>query len=165
MARQFTRRAHRPTLKWDDFAFSALALSAGDTSAVVISPVTESQTIVRTRGELLCWMDGAPTPPRLIRVGIGLLVQQAGATATVSPLTDGDAPWFWYETFHIGYEEAVIDVIDYPGLALFRKTIDVKAMRILRPAQEVVCVVEQATVDGAASINAVVSARMLFQQA
>ena len=162
MARQFTRRAHRPTLKWDDFAFSALALSAGDTSAVVISPVTESQTIVRTRGELLCWMDGAPTPPRLIRVGIGLLVQQAGATATVSPLTDGDAPFFWYDVVTLMSDNTAAGGAPQQPMASSRAVVDGKAMRVLRPDQDIFVVIETADVVGASASDIGFDGRFLI---
>ena len=91
-----------------------------------------------------------------------MLVQQAGATATSLPLTDGEAPFFYFAAFTMGYEEQVTDVIDVPGITSFRETIDVKAMRIIRPDQEVVVIVEQASIGSAGAINLTVDARFLF---
>ena len=89
---------------------------------------------------------------------------QAGSGTTViqSPLTDPDAPWLFYERFHLGYEEMVIDVVDVPGITSFRKTIDSKAMRILREGREVQLVIENLTVNGAASIDCSFGFRMLL---
>ncbi len=51
-----------------------------------------------------------------------------------------------------------------PIAAVFRKTIDVKVMRSLRPDRMMQLVVEQATVDGAAALNLRFSARILIGQ-
>jgi len=66
----------------------------------------------------------------------------------------------WYDQFVLGYEEMVIDVIDVPGITSYRATIDSKAMRIIRN-QEVQMVTENVTLGTAATVNLVVTGRML----
>ncbi len=139
------------------------SLSAGSAQGViVIGSNSQSATILRTRGELLVYVDGLQAPGGRIRVAVGFLVQQIGATATSLPLTDGEAPFFWFEVFHLGYEEMVTDVIDVPGVTSYRAKIDSKAMRILKAEQEVVCIVEQATIGTGMTINVAVAARFLI---
>jgi hypothetical protein len=91
----------------------------------------------------------------MVRVGVGALVVQAGSGSTViqSPLSDPDAPWLFYEVMTVGYEEMVTDVIDVPGLTSVRKTIDNKAMRVLRPGREVQLVFENQTLHTATNVN------------
>ena len=81
-----------------------------------------------------------------------------------SPIADATAPWFYYSTFALGYEEMVTDVVDVPGITSYRETIDVKAMRRLRPQEEVQCVFENTTIDGAAAVNVSVFGRFLMGQ-
>jgi len=151
--------------RWTLGSFTSLALSAGSSQAVIITGSSvQSATILRTRGELLVYMDGSQSRGVMLHGAIGLLVQQIGATATSLPLTDAEAPYFWYETFTLGYEEPVTDVVDIPGITSVRKVIDSKSMRILRAEQEVVCIVEQATLGSGGAINVQVDARFLLGQ-
>jgi len=124
----------------------------------------EQETLMRIRGELVCALDSVSAPAKLVNVAIGALVVQAGSSTTViqEPITDAEAPWLFYETFAVGYEEAVVDVIDVPGLSSFRKTIDVKAMRILRPGREVQLVAQAATLNGAMPVNMTFTFRALL---
>ena len=125
-------------VRWAGALNTASVLSAG---TVVQTMITDGlkETLLRIRGEIVSYVDGASAPGKLIRMGIGALVVQAGTGTTVnqSPLTDPEAPWLFYETWVLGTEEMVTDVIDVPGITSFRKTIDSKAMRILREGREV----------------------------
>ena len=49
------------------------------------------ETLIRIRGELTCYIDGASAPGKLVRVALGMLVVQAGSSTVViqGPLTDG----------------------------------------------------------------------------
>ena len=166
--------AHRPrrgkgfekvidVLRWAGANSLFQAQSAG-TAALVFITDGATETLMRIRGEILCWQDAAVAPPRSVEVGIGCLVVQAGTGTTViqAPLTDPDAPWLMYERFTIGYEEPVTDVIDIPGITSIRKVIDSKAMRILRPGREVQLVMEQATLGAATSVNLSFGHRVLL---
>ena len=163
MARRRSSSGRRSDLRWTLGTFTSAALSAGSAQAVILSTSVQSVTLMRTRGELLVYMDSTQTPGNLLLVACGMLVQQAGAVATSLPITDGQAPFFWYEAFHVGYEEYVTDVIDCPLISAYRVPIDSKAMRIIRPDQEVVFIVEQATAIGAGeAINVGATARFLL---
>ncbi len=153
------------SVRWTgaNFLFSAQAAS---TLALEFLSASDDppETILRIRGELVVWLDGLEAPAVAVEVGIGaaLVAQGSGSTVQWAPLSEANAPWFLYERFTIGYEEFVTDVIDAPGLSVFRKTIDVKSMRIVRPDVEAQMCVENATLIGAASVNTSFSSRLLL---
>ncbi len=152
----------RADYRWTGGRQAFLAQATGSSQAVILTAGNTSQTLMRTRGTLVAFLDGVQTGGELLDIGIAMLVQQAGATATSLPLTDPEAPFFYYDRFAIGYEEAVSDVVDMPGLSVYRATIDVKAMRVIRPDQEVILIVEAADIAGNANANISVAARFLL---
>jgi len=163
MARARTSGGRRADLRWTLGTATVNALAAGANSFVtVVAAGNTSQTIMRTRGELLVYLDGAQAPAVLMRCAAGLLVQQSGATPTSTPLTDGDAPFFWYDVFHLGHEESVLDAIEQVGCGIIRHMVDAKAMRVLRPDQEIALVVETATAKGSSAVNFALTARFLI---
>ncbi len=141
-------------------------LSAGTLGVALLSSATLAETIMRFRGTLLAYMDAAGAPLRGVRVSVGLILVPEGTGSTVlwSPFTDENAPWFYYSSFVLAYEEMVIDVVDVPQASGYREVIDNKAMRIIRPDTEVQMVVENTTLAGAgaASINVELSGRILL---
>jgi len=145
-------------------AIGVLALSAGTDGQLALTTGVRPETLMRTRGQLVVTLDGVQAPTSLLDVAVGLIKVPEGQGTTVvsSPITDGNAPWLYYERFTIGYEEMVADVIDIPSLTIFRAEIDSKAMRIIRPDEEVQFVVEQATISGSAAINVAASFRFLL---
>ncbi len=147
---------------WTPASGEFLAFSAGAVGRLMLAAQHEPETILRTRGNLLAYIDGTQTPGALTLVAVGMVLVPEGTGTTVlwSPLVDGDAPFFWYETFYIGYEEGVTDVIDVPALSSFSAVVDSKAMRINRQ-HEVQMVAEQITVGSALSINIVLTTRIL----
>ncbi len=153
-------------LRWGGASHVFSALSAGTAAQTMITSAATKDTVMRIRGELIGHIDGAAAPIKLVDIGIGAIVMPEGQGTTVlsSPISDDDAPWLFYERFVIGYEEMVTDVIDVPGLTSFRKTIDVKAMRILRPDRELQLVVENATLNGAVSVQVAFVFRALLGQ-
>ena len=141
MAHRRSSQRHEKVIdstRWAGANHSFLTLGAG---TIAQTMVTDGliETILRIRGNLVSWNDGPDAPVVTVQIGIGALVVQAGTGTTViqSPITDPDAPWLFYETWTIGYEEMVVDVIDVPGISSYRKQIDSKAMRILREGREV----------------------------
>jgi len=147
---------------WTGFQGSSLAQNAGSVGVTLNPAQHDPETLLRSRGNLLTFMDTTQTPAGLIDVGVGMILVPEGTGTTVlwSPITDDDAPWFWYDRFVVGYEEMVTDVVDVPGITSYRSVIDSKAMRIVRN-QEVQLVVEQATLGTAEAINTTVSGRFL----
>ena len=150
-------------LRWAGANHTFLAQSAGTTAQTMVTDGVK-ETIMRICGEIVCGVDGNQPTPALVEVGLGALVVQAGSGTTViqSPLTDSEAPWLFYERFVLGYEEAVTDVIDVPGISSFRKTIDSKAMRILREGREVQLVIEQVSLQNTDDVNLSFGFRMLL---
>ena len=149
--------------RWAGSFYSFLAASAGGSAQVMVTDGTQ-ETILRIRGEVLSYPDGTQAPGGLVVCGLGALVVQAGSSTIViqNPISNPDAPWLFYETWLLGYEEMVTDVVDAPSATGFRKTIDSKGMRILREGREVQLVFQQATIGGAMNVNTAFSFRMLL---
>ncbi len=165
MARRRTRGGgRRADLRWTLGGASGLAIGAGTSASTIVTQGVTSQTLMRVRGNLLCYLDGVQAPGTLVRCAAGFITVPGGLGTTVvsSPITDGDAPWLWFESWALGYEEYVTDVVDAVGASVYRAVIDSKAMRIIRPDQEVQFVFEQATVGDPGSVNIRVDARFLI---
>ena len=152
-------------LRWGAFNNSFLATGAGASGAIVLTTIVGVvETIMRTRGNLVAWIDGLEAPAVGVIVSCGLIVvpEGTGSTVTWDPAGDPNAPWFWYESFVLGYEEYVADVIDCPGLSSHRSIIDSKAMRRWPQDSEIQFVMTNTTLAGAASVNVSIDGRILF---
>ena len=147
---------------WTGFSGTSVAQSAGSVGVTLGAAVHEPETLLRIRGEALVFVDAnqAPGTRVLVTMGIINVAEGTGTVVNWAPFTDADAPWIWYWSCVVGYEEYVIDVIDCPQLSSNRVVIDSKSMRILRN-QELQFVVENTTLGSATSINAEVSGRIL----
>ena len=157
---------HQKTIedtRWGGARHTISALTAGSVAQILLTDGLK-ETVLRIRGEVVCWMDGTQAPPKAVEVGIGALVVQAGSGTTViqAPLTDPEAPWLFYERFFIGYDELVTDVIDIPVISGVRRVVDSKAMRIVREGREIQLVVENATAPSPGAINLSFGFRMLL---
>lgn len=153
-------------LRWIGGRQSFSAQAAGTSAVTFITSAAETDTIMRIRGQIYAIIDAAGAPEVWVEAALGVILMPAGQGTTVvlSPITDPDAPWLLYERFLLGYEEMVTDVVDVPGATSFRKEIDVKAMRILRPDRELQLVFENVTLAGAISVNLSFDFRMLLGQ-
>ncbi len=151
-------------LRWLGFAATAGALAAGSIGVLVLAADTFADTIMRTRGQLLAFVDGTPAPGAFVQVAVGAIIVPEGTGTTVlwSPIADENADWFWYTRFALGYEEPVVNVVDVPGAAGYRETIDSKAMRVSKPDTEVQIVFEQSTLASSMAINLSVLGRFLL---
>ncbi len=154
---------------WEIFTGTTQALAAGSAAVEIRAGIAgiggaQTETLLRTRGHLVAWLDATPVPGDLIQVSVGfrLASEGSGATVTVSPFSQGGYPWFFHETFHLGYDELVADVIGQEGLAMIRIPINDKAMRIIRPDNEIQMVVENTTINTAQACNVSVAGRWLF---
>jgi len=149
-------------LHWTFKNFTFAAVAAGTGAGTMLAAQHLPETLMRTRGNLDSYVDGNQAPGVSAFIGVGMILVPEGTGSTVlwSPLTDPDAPWFWFESFSLGYEEYVTDVIDCPNTTGFRAVIDSKAMRIVKN-MEVQAVVENVTSIGALSANIHISARFL----
>ncbi len=147
---------------WSGFSAAALTMSAGSVGVLAVSAQHLPETLLRTRGNLVSWLDGAQAPGTTVSVSCGLILVPEGTGSTVlwSPQTDADAPWFWFERFFLGYDEGVVDTIACDGICSFRSVVDSKAMRIIKN-MEIQFVVEQSTTGLASDINTVLGGRFL----
>jgi len=163
MARRRSGRA--PNVHWTGFGATALAFGAGNVGATLSVAAHGTETLMRTRGSLAAWFDGAPVTgaAAIISVGFIMVPEGTGTTVLWSPRQDRDAPWFYWTSFVLAYEEYVTDVIWAPQVSDFREVIDSKAMRISRN-QEVQAVFENVTLGGAATVNVAVEGRFLTQE-
>ncbi len=149
---------------WTRFSGSSLAQSAATSVGVMVSAAQHlPETILRTRGSLLAFIDAQSAPGVLMRCAVGLVLVPEGTGSTVlwSPVTDGDAPWFYWSAFQLGYEEMVTDVISVQGIDSYREVIDSKAMRKSTQSTEIQVVFETVTLGSAAAVNFVVEGRIL----
>ena len=163
MARQRTKVVNR---HWSGFTLiSFFGVSAGTSAQVIVEVQHDRETLIRTRGSMVGWVDGAEAPAVAAQISVGLILVPEGTQSTVlwSPLTDSDAPWFYYSTFLLGYEEYVVDVIQNPVISGFREVVDSKAMRRVRN-QEIQMVVENTTLAGALTANVWMGGRFLTQE-
>ena len=155
MARQQRGSKKIDFVRWSGFNGTANALTAGTLGSLAIVAEAVPETIMRTRGNLVAWMDGTQAPGPATQVAVGMIVVPEGTGSTVlwSPFTDINAPWFYHTQFLLGYEEYVIDVIDAPGLSVYREVIDSKAMRKIPPDSEIQVVFENTTIISAGTVN------------
>ena len=151
------------TVHWTLGTFSVQGLTAGSSAVNVFSAQHLPETLMRIRGEVVV------APATQLADGVGVSVSMGmiqvpegtGTTVLWSPITDGDAPWIWWDTVHILYTETVTDVIATQETLSGRRVIDSKAMRKMRNT-EIQFVVEQATVFSATSIDLMGTIRALF---
>ncbi len=150
-------------LIWDFSQGSSLAQSAGVISVNFASVGTTPTTLLRLRGEVLGFLDGTQAPGVLVQVSWGIIKVPEGSAATTryNPVADANAPWLAYGVMTLGYEEYVTDVVDSPIIAAARVVVDNKAMRRIRPDEELQFSIENSTVGSAGTTNFVYGIRWL----
>ncbi len=161
------RGGRAPNLHWSGFQNAFNAMSAGSVSALGFAAIHGTETLLRIRGSFSCWIDGVQAPGGSIVVSVGMILVPEGTGATLlwSPgaAADADAPWIWYSTFVLAYEEYVTDTNYATGMTYYREVIDSKAMRVIRN-QEVQVAVTNVTGLGAMSLNLSIQGRALTQE-
>jgi len=153
----------RADLRWTGGLASFAALSAGSSAVAVLTQGNTSQTLMRVRGNVLANVEGAEAQGDSAEIGISLLLGQAGLGAAEiesTPLGDPDAPFIWYTRFVLAAVGTGAD--DALGGRVYREVVDNKAMRVIRPDQELYVVVESLTISGALAADVHVGLRMLL---
>ncbi len=149
---------------WTLFQEASVAQAAGSVGFMALAAQHLPETLLRIRGEWAASFSGSLANSRGVAVVAGLICVPEGTGTTVlwSPITDGDAPWVWWDALQLLYEEQVTDVVASQVANSGRRVIDSKAMRKSRN-MELQLVVEQATISGlaAANINATFTGRVL----
>ena len=152
-------------MHWVGGSGSILLRNAGSPTGRVqiIGPSNVAVTVMRIRGSLTTWLDDEAAtlvPGDVVHCAVGMIVEPGGlAAVTQSPITDAQAPWWYYERFHLVAETASSDLAQ--GGQFYRSEIDVKAMRIVRADQEIGFVVEIADIAQTSTVNFMVTARFL----
>jgi len=105
--------------------------SAGTAAAVALSAQHLPETLMRIRGEWVCNLSGVAANATGTSVSMGLILVPEGTGTTVlwSPVSDGDAPWMWWDTMGLLYSEQVTDVVYSTQTSSGRRVVDSKAMR------------------------------------
>ncbi len=162
-------RATRLSKRWLGFSSGTafLAQGAGSVGTVVASPTSVLDTIMRTRGSVVSFVDGVDEPGALSEIAIGMIILQEGSIAVGGfpiPITDDNADWFWYTRFTLGYEEPVLNVISVQTVSGYREVIDSKAMRKGALDTEIGLCFEQVSLGTDVGSNTVVNGRWLLGQ-
>ncbi len=162
MARSRVRKIDN--LRWGLIDENVLALAAGSAAKNIASALTVPETIMRFRGNVAAWLGGSGAPGRAVQVTAGMWIVPEGTGTTVlgDPFNDGNADWFWHLSVPLAYDEMVTDVVDVPGMTSYREVIDSKAMRRVRPDEEIQLVVTNITISSASAIDFALSGRILF---
>jgi len=152
------------SVHWTYGSFEFVGVAAG-TAALTLFPAQHlPETLMRTRGEWVGVLSEvlAVNKGTSLTIGFILVPEGTGTTVLWSPVTDGDAPWLWWDTFNLVYEEPVADQVGITELAGGRRIIDSKAMRKVRN-REVQVVIENASYAGytASSVSALGAVRVL----
>ena len=160
------RRGHAKkieTVHWTGIAANAGALAADANQGILTLAAQHlPETLMRIRGEWSCTFDGVQATAARVQVAVGLCLVPEGTGTTVlwSPIDDPDAPWIWYDTTHLQYEEYVTDVIASDVTASMRRVIDNKAMRRVRN-MELQFVAGNFNVEGSEAVNVLMAGRVL----
>ncbi len=152
------------TVHWTLVSEVFVSKAAG-TAAVNALPAQHlPETLMRIRGEAVLGFSGTLGSGVGVLVCLGLIQVPEGTGTTVlwSPITDGDAPWIWWDAYTLLYAEQVADVVASSIPSGARRVIDSKAMRKMRNT-ELQLVIENATMPGltGASVDVGVTARVL----
>ena len=151
-------------LLWDISSGGFTGVAAGTSAGLVFIAVgTIPTTLLRMRGTFRAWIDGVQAPGgiSLIQAGVIKVPEGSGTTVRYSPALDGNAPWVYYASGIVAYEEMVADAVAISGLELFNDHVDNKAMRRIRPDEEFQFVVSNTAISGAVAINAAYGIRFL----
>jgi len=152
------------TVHWTLISEVFVDQAAGTAGVTALAAQHLPETLMRIRGEWMATFAAAPADGSGVSVTCGLILVPEGTGTTVlwSPISDGDAPWIWWDSFGLLWQEPSADVTMSGEASGARRVIDSKAMRKVRN-RELQLVVENATVTGrtAATIDAVLMARVL----
>ncbi len=159
-------RAHRSgrpnDYDWELSRGTSLALAATVIVQFEAFASDTAETLMRLRGEVLVFLDGASSPAvgDLMVFAWGVIRSASGSTDVgVSPLTEGGANFLAYGTGHLGTEATA--QLGNEGLSMVRFDVDSKAMRKLRENESLYVVFESVDIAGAPVWNAGFSLRGL----
>ncbi len=153
------------TVHWTLGSFVETGVASGTPVASTVGAAQHlPETLMRIRGEWIATLNGFQATSIGTGVACGMILVPEGTGTTVlwSPITDGDAPWIWWDTAMLMYEEYVADVTQSVMASSMRRIIDSKAMRKVRN-RELQFVAENASLSGftASDVNVAGQFRVL----
>ncbi len=165
MARGIQRRFAKKldNLRWEKSSGFFNSVPAGSAGINFLTVASLPCTLMRMRGQVLSGIQGTAAPGigLIVTMGIIKVPEGTGTTVLWDPFTDGNAPWIWFEQIPLYYEEYVTDVISGDQMQS-RSVIDNKAMRKIRPDEELQMVMTNTTQDGAGTVNVQFGIRTLI---
>ncbi len=119
---------------WTGAAGQFVSLAAGVSAGNLFPAQHLPETLLRIRGEWAASLSGALANNQAAQLSIGIVQVPEGTGTTVlwSPFTDADAPWIWWDSMTLMYEEHVADVTYSAMTSSGRRVVDSKAMRKMR---------------------------------
>ena len=152
------------TVHWTLISEATVGLAAGTIGFLAGVAQHLPETILRIRGEWAVALQGSVATGVGVQLAAGLVLVPEGTGTTVlwSPISDGDAPWIWWDVMSVMYTEQVTDVTFSSQTSSGRRVMDSKAMRKVRN-RELQLVLENATIPGmaATTVNVSMAARVL----
>ena len=158
MARNFRANQAKQVVEWVSLLASNLNLTSDGTAigGQIFTPNTRV-TIRRIRGILNLTLEGTLAAADAVRIGMGLAIVNTdaavlGATAMPDPLGEAEFSWMWWtEQFLFMPAACTSATWDQPGgfgPASRQIEVDTKAMRMMKPGQSLVWVVQYANSTG-----------------
>jgi len=137
------------SVHWTGGAWQFIGQAAGVAAGTFGSAQHLPETLMRFRGAWSACLGTAvsATSGALVTCGLIQVPEGTGTTVLWSPFTDADAPWIWWDTFNLLYQEMVTDVIATQNTMSGARVIDSKAMRKLRNT-ELQIVLENTAIPG-----------------
>ena len=168
MARRQARGGRRPDYQWTGLAvFVASTLSSTAANFMGSSGLggNISGTIARVRGDLSVYLDVGAADESAV-AAMGLIVGNddqvvTGSAAFPSPVIDLEADWL-YHTF-LSLKSITGTQSDVLGGQVARREIDSKAMRRIKPNDNLVCVGAVTIQSGAPTVDFMGAIRVLIQ--
>ncbi len=159
------RRGHAKKIDavhWTSMQGFAGSLSSGTVGVLIANAQHLPETLLRIRGEWASAFSGAAVDAigDLVTAGLILVPEGTGTSVLWSPQTDADAPWIWWDTFTLIYQEMVTDAVWSSNTSDARRVVDSKAMRKVRN-RELQLVIENTTLLSAAAVDVSLNGRVL----
>ena len=158
---QWIRESTLPTEILNGVASGLLTVS----DAEITGEGLAAPTLVRTRGNILMFLDSATTSANETqRLGVGIIVTKSGVTGAEvgGPIANPNIEWLYWSTFNLSARSVITSngVTAPPGM--LREQFDVKAMRKIHKS-DVHLIVENPG-DSDAHVFVGVSWSLLFQE-
>jgi len=144
-------RGSRKTKAWIGMSGGNIPMTANGTflgGAIDVS--INPDTVIRMIGGYVIWPTTSPTAGDVAQVAVGIGVvstdaKDVGGSALPDPGTEAQYPWLYYREHSLRFGTTSLDP---NGLGFVRESFDIGSMRILKPRESLVFVVEYTDING-----------------